>query len=158
MCESAGESEREGKGDERVQKEGTCVPGRQERRRRGKRDLPCSLSASARASISRDSASPALSFSTMRRANTQLFIKAMISSCFSFRSETILASIRPWRRRVYAHACMRPELTLIKLRVASNLIIKWNNDAGLAIERARGIPQNSGDWARPTFVTVRGAS
>ena len=57
------------------------------------RDLPCSLSACATASISRDSDSPAFSFSAISRENTQLFIKAMISSCLSFRSVISLFSV-----------------------------------------------------------------
>ena len=63
--------------------------GTQERTRRRENDLPCSLAASATVSISRESDSPAFSFSVMRRENTQLFIRAMISSCLSLRSAAI---------------------------------------------------------------------
>lgn len=63
--------------------------GRPVRTRRGENDLPCSLSASATASISRESDSPAFSFSAMRRENTQLFIRATISSCLSLRPAAI---------------------------------------------------------------------
>jgi hypothetical protein len=68
-------------------------------------------------SIWRASDSPALSFSAMRRENSQPFIKAMISICY-----------------IWA------ELTLMKLRVTSYLVFKSNNTS-FSIEKSRGISQ-----------------
>ena len=114
--------------------------GRPVRTRRGENDLPCSLSASATASISRESDSPAFSFSAMRRENTQLFIRATISSCLSLRPAAIYffqfrAQTRSRRRSTHisTHICA-VQLTLIKFRVASNLVIEWGNNASVPIE------------------------
>jgi hypothetical protein len=54
--------------------------------------------------------------------------------------------------RICARTCV--ELTLIKFRVTSNLVIEGSDNTRVPIEGGRGIAQNSSDGTRPRGVAI----